>query len=109
MRLERVRINPLGMASGVLLLLAPFEAWMTLSALGFVLGSNLWEIANSQTSFPIGTNVASTALYSGMILIIAGLVSFRRAKFGLPLAIAAMLLFGLESYSTFGTFPGPIP
>jgi hypothetical protein len=82
---------------------------MTLSAFGFVSGSNLWEIANSQTSFPIGTNIASTALYSGMILILAGLVSFRWAKFGLPLATAAVLLFGLESYSTFGTFSGPIP
>jgi hypothetical protein len=109
MRLQSVKINPLGIASGTLMLLAPFGAWMTLSAFGFVSGSNLWEIANSRTSFPIGTNVASTAPYSGTILILAGLVSFRRAKFGLPLATAAVLLFGLESYSTFGTFPGPIP
>lgn len=109
MHLESVRINPLGIASGALLLLAPFGAWMTLSAFGFVSGSNLWEIANSQTSFPIGTNVASTALYSAVISIVAGLVSLRRAKFGLPLATAAVLLFGLESYSTFGNFPGPIP
>jgi hypothetical protein len=90
-------------------LLAPFGAWMTLSAFGFVSGSNLWEIANSQTSFPISMNVAPIALYSGVMLILAGLVSFGRAKFGLPLAMAAVLLFGLESYSTFGTFPGPIP
>src|SRR2546425_11001380 len=109
MRLQTLIINPLGIASGALLLLAPFEAWMTLSAFGFISGSNLWEVANSQTSFPIGANVASTALYSGVILILAGLVSIRRAKFGLPLAIVAVLLFGLESYSTFGTFPGPIP
>ena len=109
MRLQSVRINPLGIASGALLLSAPFGAWLTLSAFGFVSVSNLWEIANSQTSFPIGTNVASTALYSGLILVLAGLVSFRSAKFGLPLAITAVLLFGLESYSTFGIFPGPIP
>jgi hypothetical protein len=109
MRLQSVRINPLGIASGGLLLVAPFWAWMTLSAFGFVSGSNLWEIANSQTSFPIGTNVSSTALYSGAILILAGLVSFRRTKFGLPLATGAVSLFSLESYSTFGTFPGPIP
>ncbi len=109
MRLESVRINPLGFASGALLLLAPFGSWLTLSAFGFVSGSNLWNIANSQTSFPIGTNVASTALYSAVILIVAGLVSLRQAKFGLPLATVAVSLFGLESYSTFGTFPGPIP
>jgi hypothetical protein len=109
MRLQTVRINPLGIASGVLLLSAPFGAWMTLSAFGFVSESNLWGIANSQTSFPIGTNVASTALYSALILIVAGLISIRRAKIGLPLATAAVLFFGLESYSTFGTFPGPIP
>ena len=109
MRLQTVRINPLGLASGVLLLFAPFGAWMTLSAFGFVSGSNLWEIANSQTSFPIGTNVASTALYSAVTLIAAGLISILRAKIGLPIAAAAVLFFGLESYSTFGTFSGPIP
>ncbi len=109
MRMENVRINPLGVASGALFMLAPFWAWMTLSAFGFVSGSNLWEIANSQTRFPISTNVSTTALYTGVILVLAGLVSFGRAKFGLLLAIAAVLLFGVESYSTFGTFPGPIP
>ena len=109
MRFQTVRINPLGIASGVLLLFAPFGAWITLSAFGFVSGSNLWEIANSQTSFPIGANVASTALYSAVILIVAGLISIRRAKIGLPMAAAAVLFFGLESYSTFGTFSGPIP
>jgi len=109
MRLQSVRINPLGIASGALLLFAPFGAWMTLSVFGFVSGSNLWEIANSKTSFPISTNVALTALYSGIILILSGIVSLRRAIFGLPLAIVALSLFGLESYSTFGTFPGPIP
>jgi hypothetical protein len=108
MRLESVRINPLGISGGALLLLAPFWPWITLSAFGFESGSNLWQIANSQTSFPIGTNVASTSLYSGLILILAGLVFIRRVKFGLPIAIAALLLFGLESYSTFGTFPGVI-
>lgn len=109
MRLQTVRVNPLGIASGVLLLFAPFGAWITLSAFGFVSGSNLWEISNSQTSFPIGTNVASTAPYSATILIVAGLISIRRAKIGLPLATAAVLFFGVESYSSFGTFPGPIP
>lgn len=109
MRLQTVRINPLGLASGVLLSFAPFGAWMTLSAFGFVSESNLWEIANSQTSFPIGTNVASTALYSAVTLIVAGLISIIRAKIGLPIAAAAVLFFGLESYSTFGTFSGPIP
>jgi hypothetical protein len=109
MRLQSVRINPLGIASGVFLLLAPFGPWMTLSAFGFVSGSDLWQISNSQMSFPVSMDVTSSALYLGTILIIAGFVSFWRTKFGLPAATAAVLVFVIESYSTFGTFPGPIP
>jgi hypothetical protein len=109
MRFQSVRINPLGIASGVFLLLAPFGQWMTLSAFGFVSGSDIWQISNSQTSFPISMDVTSSALYLGTILIAAGFVSFWRTRFGLPVATGAVLVFVIESYSAFGTFPGPIP
>jgi hypothetical protein len=108
-RLQDVRINPLRIGSGFFLLLAPFAAWMTLSTFGFVTESNLWEIANSQTSFPISPGLASSALYTSILLILGGFVSLRSAKFGLPLAAFAFLIFGVESYSTFGSFPNAIP
>lgn len=104
-----VRINPLGIVSGFFLLLAPFAGWMTLSAFGFVTGSNLWEIANSQTNFPISQRLASAAFYSAILLILGGLVSLKWTKFGLPFAAVALSVFGVESYPTFGTFPSAIP
>ena len=108
-RLQSLRINPLGILSGAFMIIAPFGAWMTLSVFGFVSRSNLWQIANSQTSFPIGQNTASAAFYSVMLLTLAGIVSLRWARIGLPIGGAGVILFGVESYTTFGTFPGPFP
>ncbi len=109
MPFESVRINPLKITSGAFMLSAPFGAWMTLSVFGFVSGSNLWEITNSQTSFPISQGLASSASYSGILLVLGGLVSLRWTKLGLPIAAVAMSLFGIESYSAFGSFPSAFP
>ena len=106
---EKLRINPLGVLSAVFMILAPFGAWMTLSAFGYTSQSNLFEIIQSQTSFPVGAGLASIAVYSSILLIIAGLVVWKKPKVGLLLATASVVLFGVESYSTFGMFPGPIP
>ena len=106
---EKLRINPLGILSAVFLILAPFGAWMTLSAFGYTSQSNLFEIVESQTSFSIGAGLPSVALYSSIFLIIAGLTVWKKPKVGLLLATASVAVFGVESYSIFGTFPGAIP
>jgi hypothetical protein len=107
--IEKLRINPLGILSAVFMILAPFGAWMTLSAFGYTSQSNLFEIIQSQTSFPIAASLASIAVYSSILLIIAGLIVWKRPKVGVLLASASVVLFGVESYSTFGMFSGPIP
>ena len=106
---EKLRINPLGILSAVFMILAPFEAWMTLSAFGYTSQSNLFEIIQSQTSFPIGASIASSAVYATILLIVAGLIVWKKPKVGVLLATASIALFGAESYSAFGVFPGPIP
>jgi len=107
--LEKFRINPLGILSAVFMILAPFGAWMTLSAFGYTSQSNLFEIVQSRTSFPLGASIASTAVYSNILLIIGGLIVWRRPREGLLLAISGLALFVIESFSTFGMFPGAIP
>jgi|SRR5215831_1409673 len=107
--LQKFKINPLGLLSAAFMILAPFGAWMTLSAFGYTSQSNLFDIVRSQTSFPIEASVASTATYSTILLIIGGLLVWKKPKMGLLLAIASLALFGTESFSTFGTSQGPIP
>jgi hypothetical protein len=82
---------------------------MTLSAFGFVIDANLWQIANSQTSFPVGTNIPTTALVAGVLFILGGLVSLYQSKFGLPIGIVSVVVFEFESYSVLGTFSSAIP
>lgn len=82
---------------------------MTLSAFGYVSGSDLWQIARSQTSFPIGQSTPSAAFYTSFLLIVSGIIILARPKLGLPIAAGGVLLFGVDSYSSFGTFPGVIP
>ncbi|HYY91088.1 MAG TPA: hypothetical protein VE955_03795 [Candidatus Dormibacteraeota bacterium] len=109
MQFERLKVNPLSIMSGVFMLVAPFRTWMTLSAFGYVSGSNLWQITASETNFPIDRNIPSVALYSGILMIIAGLVTIGWTRIGLPISAVSLSLFGLESYSSFGVFSGPIP
>ncbi len=107
-RLQDFSINPLRIASAFLFVTAPFAAWMTLSIFGFVVESNLWNIARSETNFPISPTVTITALFSAVLLIVGGVISLKRPVIGLPLAVAALLAFFFEAYSSFGTFSGGI-
>ncbi len=109
MLLQDLKINPLRIGSGLFFLVSPFATWMTLSTFGFVTGSTLLEVANSQTNFPISKDLASSALYSVILLIFGGFVSLRSTKLGVPLGTLALLIFGVESYSAFGTFSGVVP
>ncbi len=107
-RLQDFSINPLRIASAFLIVTAPFAAWMTLSVFGFVVESNLWSIARSETNFPISSTVTITALFLAVLLIVAGLISLKRPVIGLPIAFGALLAFFFEAYSSYGTFSGGI-
>jgi len=107
--LQKFRINPLGILSAIFMILAPLGAWMTLSAFGYTSQSNLFEIIQSRTSFPLEASIASTAVYSSVLLIFGGLTVWKRPREGLLLAIFSLALFVIESFSTFGMFPGAIP
>lgn len=106
--MQEFSINPLRIASAFLFVTAPFAAWMTLSVFGFVLESSLWNVARSETNFPISPDVAVTALFSAVLLIVGGLISIRRTVIGLPLAVGALLTFFFEAHSSYGTFSGGI-
>jgi hypothetical protein len=104
MSLKDLRVNPLSIVSSFLLLIAPFTNWIVLSGFGIAVGSSLWDVATNHTNFLVSTRQASSALYSGILLVSSGILLVKSTRFGLLVGSATLATFTLESYSMFGTF-----
>src|SRR5215470_13526818 len=102
--MREIRLNPFSVVSSVLLFIAPFASWATLSSFGFIVPATLWDISSNQTVFQVSATVAMAALIAGVLLALAALLSLRWTKLGLAFSVVAISMFSLESYSMYGTF-----
>jgi hypothetical protein len=107
--LGNIRVNPMRITSSVLLILAPFLSWITVSAFGITAQSNLIDVSQSRTPLPIPPNLPVVSLFSIVLLIIGGLIILRKAIIGLPIATTGLGIYSFEAYSLYGSQVSAIP
>lgn len=106
---QNVRVNPLGVASATLFIVAPFLSWITVSAFGLTAESNLFDIAGSRAPLSLPLALPELSLWAAILLVLGGMMLLRMAKIGLPVATAGLALFLIDSYSLFGSKASIIP
>jgi hypothetical protein len=102
-------MNPLSIASAALFITAPFLPWITVSAFGLTAEATLLDVANSNTPLSIPSDLPLISVIATVLLVVGGLVILRRAKLGLPVATAGLVLFLFSSYKLFGSPASIIP
>lgn len=106
------RLNPLGIASALFLIAAPFLTWITIVSVviyqGFVVfgaaaQSNLVMVSAQQSGMAISQVAVLGSTASVLLIPLGGIAMLKSAKLGVPIALAGLFSYLLPMYSSFGT------
>lgn len=107
-----VKMNPFGGASALFLIVSPFLTWITIVSVvtyqgvivfGTATQSNLLMVTSSQLGTNISDTASSSAAFSIVLLLIAGIVMLKSSRFGVPIGVLGLAAYVIPFYRVFGS------